>query len=163
MLDIAANQRSYIESASASAEANCRLPGELITSLAREGLFAVTIGEKYGGLELPALDSIKVLEQLAYADASVGWCGMIFCTTAHLGSFLPESWGNKIFGVTGQAGGYDCPLAVGAAAPMGKGQVIDGGILVSGRWPWGSGSHHANWICGGTLVEKDGELLRNPG
>jgi len=163
MLDIAANQSSYIESSSASAEANCRLPGELITSLAREGLFAVTIGEKYGGLELPALDSIKVLEQLAYADASVGWCGMIFCTTAHLGSFLPESWGNKIFGVTGQAGGYDCPLAVGAAAPMGKGQVIDGGILVSGRWPWGSGSHHANWICGGTLVEKDGELLRNPG
>ena len=163
MLDIAANQRSYIETCSVTAEKDCRLPVELIRRLAGEGLFAVTIGERYGGLELPALDSIKVLEQLAYADASVGWCGMIFCTTAHLGSFLPEPWGEEIFGVTGQAGTYDCPLAVGAAAPMGKGKVVDGGIRVAGRWPWGSGSHHANWICGGTVVEENGELIRNPG
>ena len=162
MLETAAAQRPYIETISEIAEQDCRLPGELISRLAAEGLFAITIGEKYGGLELPALDSIKVLEQLAYADASVGWCGMIFCTTAHLGSFLPETWGRKIYGVTRQGDQYNCPLAAGAAAPMGKGEVVEGGILVSGRWPWGSGSHHANWICGGTVVEQKGELIRNP-
>ena len=162
MLETAAAQRPYIETISEIAEQDCRLPGELISRLAAEGLFAITIGEKYGGLELPALDSIKVLEQLAYADASVGWCGLIFCTTAHLGSFLPETWGRKIYGVTRQGDQYNCPLAAGAAAPMGKGEVVEGGILVSGRWPWGSGSHHANWICGGTVVEQKGELIRNP-
>jgi len=163
MLDTAAAQRPYIEKISDIAEQDCRIPHKLISKLATEGLFTITIGEKYGGLELPALESIQVLEQLAYADASVGWCGMIFCTTAHLGSFLPDTWGRKIYGVTRNGSQFKCPLAVGAAAPMGRGEVVQDGILVSGRWPWGSGSHHADWICGGTIVKQNGELIRNPG
>lgn len=162
MLETAIAEKTSIEGISDIAEKDCRLPNELIRALAAKGLFATTIGEKYGGLEIPALESIKVLEQLAYANASVGWCGMIFSTTAHLGSFLPEKWGKEIYGVTRKSDQFDCPLAVGAVAPMGKGEVVDGGILVSGRWPWGSGSHHANWICGGTVVEENGELIRNP-
>ena len=43
MLDIAANQRSYIETCSVTAEEDCTLPVELIRRLAGEGLFAVTL------------------------------------------------------------------------------------------------------------------------
>jgi len=31
---------------------------------------------------------------------------------------------------------------------------------VSGRWQWGSGSANCDWLCGGAMVFKDGELQR---
>ena len=163
MLEVARSSRSLIESGTAQAEADCRFPPAIMQQLQAKGLFAMTIGERYGGLELDALESLKVIEELSYADAAVGWCCMIYSTTAHLGSFLPEHWGEKVYQVEQQADQYSYPLSAGAAAPMGRGKIVDGGIVASGRWPWGSGSHHSDWICGGTMVEENGELLRNPG
>lgn len=162
MIVVAQRARELIEGGSAQAEADCQFPNEIIRELAETGLFSLTIGEKYGGMELDAIDSLKVIEELSYADPSVAWCAMIFFTTAHLGSFLSEEWGKEVYQVTRHGDKYRYALSAGAAAPMGKGRIVDGGIVASGRWPWGSGSHHADWICGGTMVEDNGELLRNP-
>ena len=160
-LETAKALRLDIEARGADAEAMCRVPEELVAVLGKKGLFAMTIAEKYGGLELDVGDSLEVIEQLSYADSAVGWLAMIYATTAHLGSFLPEEWAAKIYGVTQQADGFNCPRTAGAAAPSGQGSVVEGGVLVSGRWAWGSGSHHCDWICGGTLVEEEGELRRH--
>ena len=34
-------------------------------------------------------------------------------------------------------------------------------MQVTGRWPFGSGSQVADWICGGCLVEENGEVRKN--
>jgi len=160
-LEIATAMREDIEAVSAQAEQQRHVPGEIIHQMAARGLFAMTIPETYGGAQRDALDSLEVLEQISYADSAVGWCGMIYSTTAVLGSFLPERWGREVYTVRRDGNLVDCPLTAGAAAPSGKGKVVDGGIVVSGRWAWGSGTHHCDWICGGTLVEEDGELRRH--
>jgi indole-3-acetate monooxygenase len=36
--------------------------------------------------------------------------------------------------------------------PRGTAQVVPGGYRVKGRWPYGSGIHHAEWVAAGVLV-----------
>jgi alkylation response protein AidB-like acyl-CoA dehydrogenase len=37
--------------------------------------------------------------------------------------------------------------------PAGTAERVEGGLLVSGTWSWGSFSHHCTWLGGGVLVE----------
>ena len=39
---------------------------------------------------------------------------------------------------------------------------MDGGVVVSGRWAWGSGTHHCDYICGGTTVQDGDDIRRFP-
>ncbi len=160
---IAHAAREQIERASQNAELDCRLPTDLIKNLSQQGLFTMMIPAAYGGTERAPQESLDMIEALAYADSAVGWCAMIYTTTALLGSFLPEHWAREIYTISANNGVYDCPIGAGAAAPSGHGKVVDGGIRASGRWAWGSGSHHADWICGGALIEEgNGDIRRHP-
>ena len=68
------------------------------------------------------MDSLSVIEEIAYQESAVGWCSMIFATTAHLGSFLAPAWGQKFTAKVREAhfGG----ITAGAAAPSGKAVVV---------------------------------------
>ncbi len=158
LLQTVKGMSSDIQAVSAAAEQDCKTPAPLIDQLHAEGVFSMTVAKDYGGLELDAVDSLSVIEESAYQESAVGWCSMIFATTAHLGSFLSPVWGQKIYG-EGSRTAHFGGITAGAAAPSGKAVVVDGGLRVSGRWAWGSGSHHCDWICGGTVVESEGEVL----
>ena len=75
-LERAQTLRADIEAGAAEAEVQRCVNTELINQLNAAGLFALTIPAKFGGAQLPALDGLKVLEELSYADSAVGWCGM---------------------------------------------------------------------------------------
>jgi alkylation response protein AidB-like acyl-CoA dehydrogenase len=47
-------------------------------------------------------------------------------------------------------------IMAGQFAPKGPAIAVDGGYRVSGRYSFGSGSGHANWIGGGT-IDMDGD------
>ena len=51
------------------------------------------------------------------------------------------------------------PLTVGVTAPSGVAKSVDGG-LVDGRWGWGSGAVHADWVCGGCVVHDENNEKR---
>ncbi len=153
--------RGAIELGAATAETQRRVDAGVIDQLNAAGLFAMNIPTAYGGAQAPAPESLQVLEELAYADSAVGWCSMIYSTTAVLGSFLEEPWGSAVYGsICGSDGQTRSPLTAGAAAPSGKGRVVEGGVVVSGRWAWGSGTHHCDWICGGATVEEGDDIRR---
>jgi len=155
-LDAARALHDEIGTYSASAEENCHVDPALIQRLCQEGLFATPLPEHLGGSQLAPLETMKLLESLSYSDSAVGWCAMIYTTTAMLGSFLPEDWAKTVYGPTEQQGGIHRPISCGAAAPNGRARIVDGGVEVTGRWQWGSGSHNADWISGGTLIEEPG-------
>ena len=122
-----------------------RLPTDLSAALVDTGLGRAWAPARYGGLELPVLDLLDALESLAAFEAGTAWCGMIAATTSLLGGYLPERWAEEIYGdprvVTG-----------GHAAPLGRARPVDGGLVVSGHWQWGSGSFHCTYLGGGTVV-----------
>ena len=94
------------------------------------------------------LDGLRVIEQFAYYDGSTAWCVMIANLTSLLAGFMEPTWARDVFGPANAIGG-------GYAMVAGRGRVVSGGVRVSGRWAWGSGSPHCTALGGGVLVLGD--------
>jgi len=105
---------------------------------------------------MPIPDLLPVLESLAYHEGALGWCAMISATTSLAAGFLPADFAEQIYGpASAWTGGF--------AAPVGKASETDGGLMVTGRWAWGSGSHHCTFLGGGTMiVDADGRPRPRP-
>jgi alkylation response protein AidB-like acyl-CoA dehydrogenase len=66
-----------------------------------------------------------------------------------LSAFLPSDWADKIYGDRRV-------ITAGVFAPNGTARVTGDGWLVDGRWQWGSGTSHCQWVVGG-VVADDGQ------
>lgn len=149
--------RAEIESRTDEIEAAKCVPADLVDRLNQSGLFSMAIPKFLGGDEADLLEILQTIEDTSYADSAVGWLAMIYLTTATTSAALSPDWAQKIYTVKDRT-----PISAGATAPTGKGTIVDGGVEVTGRWQWGSGSHHADWICGGTLVQDGDDVRRFP-
>ena len=145
-----------IAARAADTEAQRRLPADLAQMIAEAGLFRMAVPRALGGAEALPSDIFAALEVLGAADGATGWCTMIAGTTALVSAWLPEHHAAEVFGN---------PLTItgGVFAPMGKAVVDGDDYIVSGRWPWGSGSANCDWLLGGALVFEDGALRTLPG
>ena len=122
-----------------------RLPDEVAAALVDRGLLRTWIPRRFGGAEAPALAGLDLVERLAYHDGSTGWCAMIALTTSLTAAFLAPEVASEIYGDPAVVtGGY--------ALPAGKARAVEGGLVVDGRWSWGSGTSHCTWIGGGCLI-----------
>jgi alkylation response protein AidB-like acyl-CoA dehydrogenase len=131
---------------SAEIEAARTLPVDLVKQLAEIGAFKLFVPARYGGAEVSPLDGIAVTEALAHADGAAGWCQMIAMTTGVLAGYLPAAHAAAI---------YESPSAItgGFAAPVGRAKAVPQGLMVSGRWQWGSFTAHCTTIGGGVRLE----------
>ncbi len=148
MFDIADVARQADERA-AEIEATRHLPSGLAADLAATGICRAFAPRELGAAEATPAELSHDLESLAARDGSTGWCAMIAATTSIVAGWLPAEWAEEIYGPEDSVTG-------GFAAPMGRATVTDEGLRVSGRWAWGSGSHHCTWLGGGTLVVDAG-------
>ncbi|HXZ69018.1 MAG TPA: acyl-CoA dehydrogenase family protein [Alphaproteobacteria bacterium] len=137
-------------------EARRTVPTDIIDQLRDIGVFRMITPKAYGGLELSLPDFASVITAVAAADGSVGWAVMIGCGTALLYSRLPKKSFDEIF-----AQGPDV-IQAGTVHGMGAAEIVDGGYRVTGRWPFASGSPHADWILGGCKIMKNGEPVLGP-
>jgi alkylation response protein AidB-like acyl-CoA dehydrogenase len=117
--------------------------------MARAGLFQLHLPRSMGGLECDSLVSVRVMETLAAAEGSVGWCASISSAISYLVARLPPQVGITLFGQP-----PDARLA-GSLRPEGRSRRVDGGYRVSGRWDFASGVNHANWMYCSCVVEDD--------
>ena len=133
-------------------EANGTLTFETVTALDRAGMFRLKLPTDLGGDEADPVTQILVFEALSKANASAGWCAMVGATAAALpGAFLDDEAITEMF-VSKRV-----PRCAIVAMPMGKTEIVDGGYRVSGRWSFGSGVRHSEWITAGAIVARDGE------
>src|ERR1700728_1252721 len=123
-----------------------RLPTDLVEALRDSGLLRAGAPVEVEALELPAGTALRCAEEVARGDASTGWCVSIGVTSTLLVAYLPPSSRDELFG-EGKG------LAAGVWAPRGKARSVDGGIVVSGRWPFCSGICHADVMFAGCFVD----------
>ena len=126
-----------------------RLPGELVALLGESGLLRAGAPVEVRGLELPPGVALRCAEEVARGNASAGWCVSIAITSSLLVAYLPASSRDALFG-DGRG------VAAGVWAPRGTGRTVDGGVVVSGRWPFCSGITHADMMFAGCLVDDQG-------
>lgn len=132
-----------------------RLPRDLADALIRTRIFALCIPRALGGDEGTMIDAMRTVEAISTADGSAGWCAMIGITSNAASGYMPESGAREVFA--------DPTLPLSAiAAPIGTATRIDGGVRVSGRWPFASGITHAKWLWAGCLVMENGQPRMTP-
>ena len=122
-----------------------RLPSALVDALREAQLLRMCVPAAYGGPQADARTLLEVSEAVAAVDGAAGWCTMIAGTTSSLACFLEPEWAAKIYGDPAVVTG-------GVFAPNATAEVVDGGWRATGRWSWGSGTHHCQYVVGGALV-----------
>ncbi len=150
VLNNALDLTEYIKGCQASIETERRLPSELVDRLKKAGVFRMTMPKQWGGTELDPLHQLKIIEQLAYADASVGWCVMIGSDSGYYSGFIDQAIARDM---------YQDIDAVTASALTATGTATetDAGFIVEGRWPFVSGCHYSDWFVLGCKVFKNTE------
>lgn len=156
ILNAAIELKPVIESYRAEIESGRRLPLELVDILKKAGMFRMTMPREWGGAELDPISQVKVIETLAEANASVGWCVMIGGDNGYFSSFLDMKVAREMF--------RDVNAVTGSAlSQTGKAVRVEGGYMVSGRWPFSSGCQHSTWLLGGCKVYDGDTLQTRPG
>ena len=126
----------------------------LMAEMRRVGLHLFLTPKVLGGHELNYLDAMRIVERLAWADGSTGWCMMVIgIQGAQLATFLSDAGVARVF-----ANGPDV-IGAGQGVPRGRAHPVDGGYMVKGTWAYGSGIHHAEWIHSGCFV-MDGDKMK---
>jgi alkylation response protein AidB-like acyl-CoA dehydrogenase len=121
--------------------------------LRKLGFFSLWLARDFGGFELSLADYVRVIEALSRCDGSVGWCTSVAAAYGVFSGYLPESVARRIFV-------NDRAVVAGNFGPIGRAVVVNGGYRVTGRWAYGSGINHSEWILGGCVVH-DGEGPRH--
>jgi alkylation response protein AidB-like acyl-CoA dehydrogenase len=137
-----------IRAADEEIEQGRRLPRAIVEAMKAAGVFGMAMPRAWGGPELDPLTQFRVIEALAIANGSVGWCAMINCDGGYVSAFLDEDVGRAMYS--------DILVGTAAAAtPTGQARRVPGGYRVSGRFPFASGCHHCEWVWLGCVVVED--------
>lgn len=142
------NRSSDIESAR-------HLPDDVVELLRSTGVFEMGFSRAWGGPELSSVEQTQVIEALSYGDVAAGWCAMIGSDSGLYAQFLDEPVAREMF---------DRPdmITAGLLFPTGRAEIVDGGYLLSGRWQFGSGIRHADWVVSGAFVFNEGDPVPGP-
>jgi alkylation response protein AidB-like acyl-CoA dehydrogenase len=149
VLHAAIQLSEQIRAASDEIEIGRRIPHPIAAAMKEAGVFGMAMPRAWGGPELDPLTQIRIIEALAMADGSVGWCAMIGCDSGYITAFLDQDVAREMY--------RDLLVATGAAATTtGQARRVPGGYRVTGRFPFVSGCHHCEWAWLGCIVIVDG-------
>jgi alkylation response protein AidB-like acyl-CoA dehydrogenase len=129
----------------AQTEADRRVVEENIQAIKDAGLFRITMPRRFGGYEVPIATKLEVSAALAEACGSTAWVTALTNVCNWAVGLLPDRAQQEIFGADPDA------RVAGVLAPSPDIEKVDGGYVVSGRWPWSSGCLHSNWALAGVL------------
>jgi indole-3-acetate monooxygenase len=149
VLHAAIGLAEQIRAASDEIERGRRIPQGIAQAMKDAGVFGMAMPRVWGGPELDPLTQFRVIEALAMADGSVGWCAMIGCDGGYITAFLDQDVARTM---------YPDPLVATGAAATTTGQAVrvPGGYRVSGRFPFVSGCQHCEWVWLGCIVVDNG-------
>ena len=136
-----------------------RLSQWLADRLASAGLFHLLTDVGHGGLGTDPVTAVKVIERLSAVSPSVGWVSMILSSASFwIIRAAPNEVRRKIFAGTTH-GEIQHSVIAGTLVPHGKAVKVDGGWLLNGQWPFGSGCHLANWLPSGAWIYDVDEAI----
>ena len=128
-----------------------RVADESVEALKKCGFIRALLPARFGGLELSPQEFFEAQIKIAEADMSTAWaCGIIAVHPFQIALF-DERAQQEVFG--------DDPNTCVSSSynPVGgKVEQADGGLMLSGRWAWSSGSQHCTWTLLGAIVPGEG-------
>ena len=117
-----------------------RLPDRSVAQLIEMDVPRMVMPRQWQGQELGFASVIDLVVTLAHGCMSTAWCAALYAEHPWILAHFDERaqadvWGN----------GPNVPLCMSVAA-FGQGTPVDGGVELSGTWPFVSGCDHAPWF-----------------
>ena len=127
------------------AEAERKVPEENVALLKTAGLFKALQPKAYGGSEVDFSEYGECLVDLAEACASTAWACGLLANHAHIVAQLSADAQRDVWGKDPEA------LIASSVAPVGKAELVPGGIRLTGSFGYSSGCDRASWAVLGYL------------
>jgi alkylation response protein AidB-like acyl-CoA dehydrogenase len=122
---------------------------EVISALEETGVFKSYVPKRFGGYEIDADTFIDIGIAVSKACTSTGWVTTFYMEHNWMLAQFPPETQTKLFGAQPYV------LAPGSISPTGQAQRKGDGYVVSGRWAWGTGVMHADWVLLNGIIEGD--------
>ena len=135
-----------VEAHAAQAERERKPVDAVMQAIEDTGAYKFFVPKRYGGFEFSLKSFMEIGMLLGEGCLSTGWV-VTFCMEHNwlLGLFNEQAQ-DEIFGRQPYI------IAPGALAPKGTATPVDGGYRISGRWEWGTGVMHADWVMVGAVT-----------
>lgn len=134
----------------ATHEANGELMPEVVDAIRDAQLFIMSAPRRWGGLCITSEIMSNVSRELAKGCPSTAWIVSIVNSNVWVASTMSPTIQETLFG-------NGIPLITGPSNGMGTLEKRDGKFFVSGKWAYGSASHHAEWAMVPAMSE-DGQV-----
>lgn len=132
-------------------EANRRVVEENITALREAGLLSLTRPRRFGGHQADFTTFMQVAEQLARGDGSSAWVTTLMNVCGWAVGLYPDRAQRDVY-----ESAADVQIC-GVLSPTATCTPAEGGMIVTGRWGFASGSAHSQWaLLGVPIVDDDG-------
>ncbi len=149
VLHAALELRPQIQAAGDEMERIRRIPPQIAQAMKDAGVFGMVLPQSWGAPELDPLTQIWVIEALAMAEGSAGWCAMIGCDSGYITAFLEEDVAREMY--------RDIWVSTAATATAtGQATPVRNGYRINGRFPFASGCQHSEWVWVGCNVVENG-------
>lgn len=122
------------------------IPRDIVRKFQEIGVYRAFVPERFGGDALSPVRFCRLIEDISTADASAGWVASFGVSSTYLAA-LPKETFAAIYGKNPDT------VFAGAMFPPQKATPVAGGLEVTGRWPYGSGSMGASLVGVGITVE----------
>ena len=125
-----------------------RCPDSTIADYVSSDLLKICMPARFGGSELGYDVYCETVMTLAHGCGSQAWVYMVLADNAlKLASFTAQAQ-EEVWSKNPNA------KFSNAVAPLGKGEVVKGGVKWTGRHPFSSGVDHADWVMATGFVQR---------
>jgi alkylation response protein AidB-like acyl-CoA dehydrogenase len=149
LLEAARRIAPVIREHNQEAEQERRLSPPVLAALHEAGLLRMCTPRSLGGLEVDPLTRALVIEEISGNDTAAGWTLANPLDWAYLCARLPDEGAEAIYGR-----GANVVIAAQFGRPM-QAAPTQGGYRITGRAPFVSNCHDANWIATSAVIAGD--------
>ena len=131
-----------------------RLQPEQLAAIYKQRWFKLFVPEAYGGLALSLPEGLRLEEELARIDGSLGWT-VTLCSGATLFiGYLQNDIAKEIFA--------DAQVCFGGSGAInGTAAITEEGYIINGFWKYATGAPHTTIFTANCKIIKDGKALLN--
>lgn len=151
LVEIARSLEPLIREHESAIENERTMPRPLVDALYDAGVFKAFWPREVDGLEVDPVEWLAMVEELSKINGSVGWLALIHATGM---TFLKPEVFERLRAKTG--GRYINAVNFGRLA--GRAKRVEGGYRISGHWPFVSGSPHATWLGGASVLYDENDV-----
>lgn len=135
-----------------------RLSDRTVELLKGSGGLRLLLAKDLGGYEAHPQDFFEWVMAVGSYHPSAGWVAGVCGVHPFEFSMMSPQVRDEVYGTDPNT------LVSSPYAPFGRARAVEGGYLLSGRWPYSTGTDHAAWvILGGLVTDETGAVPHHGG